>query len=86
MPGASFLIGTSIRVTLLDLDPGGAMLRVEGRLVGGADDGLDVCEQRELGPRGQIRIGSLITIIAVEVHSTHARLGILAPARMSVSA
>jgi sRNA-binding carbon storage regulator CsrA len=86
MPGTSFLIGTSIRVTMVDLDPGGARLRIEGQLVGGAEDGLDVHEHRELGPRGQIRIGSLITIIAIELHKTHARLGVLAPTHMPVSA
>lgn len=85
MPGTSFLIGSSLRVTMLDLDPGGAILRLEGQLVGGADDGLDVYEQRELGPRGQVRIGSLITIVAIELHKTHARLGVLAPSTMPVS-
>ncbi len=80
----TILIGDSLAITPSDIDARGVRLVVRGRHVGGPQDGETFSSHHELAKGASLRLGPMITIIAVALLPGAVRLGILAPEHLNV--
>ncbi len=78
-------IGQSLRVTVTDIDPAGVRLLVDGRIIGGPNDGEPVHAAYELGVGKSINVSPNIAIALAEIDNADAVLKVFAPSAIGVS-
>jgi sRNA-binding carbon storage regulator CsrA len=79
-------IGEGITVTPTDIDEKSVRLIAKGRTLGGADDGAAFEKVLELSRNQSTNLGPMIAVAVLEVLGDKVRLGVSAPANLTVTA
>jgi len=80
----TLLIGDSLAISPTDIDRNGVRLAIRGRHIGGPHDGETFSSAQELAKGASMKLGPLVTVVVVDLLGDAVRLGVLAPATMSV--